>query len=212
MATSKKIKSKATSRYHSWIIVGIGIVFCGFGLWYVTRNTSLSTHDKKDLHEKIQAALKDVPGGSPAYSSIEDTGCDSRNSVGLERYVHCDYVALQWLRGDGDLSDKLKVVDAALMDAGWQRTQEALKYEEVFAGSKHLQLRYSKDGLAMWVIFYKSPELSSYGAQGLIAENKLPQLDENEFFYGSRIDTSYWSCRAGAITIQPCPTPPGLVR
>lgn len=211
MTSKQKLKSLSILKRKSvrvvLIIVGVALIlFLG---WFATRNDTLFTANKDEVGRQVQAVLNVANfQGVNVYNSVQDTGCDSGNSVGLARYVHCDLVGRRYFKGDGDLTASLREADKTLMAAGWQPSS-ADQHDRMLAGDLY-SIGYQKGQDFVRLASYRSngnKDDHDYEIQKLLDSGAIPQLKGNEFLYGVFNVASYWSVRCDSF-FKVCPTPP----
>ncbi len=219
MATKSKEnaeRSTQSRRIRLLIILGL-ILVAGVAVWFLTRNTTLYTPNKEEIRVQVEAALgvASLPD-DVVYSDVQDQGCDSRNSVGVATYIHCDFAAHRYYKGRGNLGDDLKKVDTAFTAAGWRRepytSRTAEEIKQVLNGTLDQLICYypkSSTSPAACLGTYEDPtHWSAAALWQLIRDHKINPLVDDEYLYGVEVQAGYWSCSNNSFFVQPCPSSP----
>jgi hypothetical protein len=171
--------------------------------------SAVTSANKANTKKEVQATLDAVNlPEKPIYSEVVDRECDSGNSVGLEKRIHCDYFGYKVFEGHGNIQDKLKEIDSSLSADGWKR-DFATGADSVTHASDMGVLHEGKTGS---VLYLSDPivsglsvqlEVENYNAGGiytsgireLIAQGKVRPPTPGSMLYGIRANKTYWSCR-----------------
>lgn len=189
--------------------------------------------DKAGIRAELQEGFDKISlPGEQVFSEIVDEGCDSRNAVGLQYFVHCDFAGAKLYKGVGNLERDLRAADAALRQSGWQREvsdihpneefdqaltgtgyQPFLDYKNPESHLGYIRLDYYENaGHQNETVNLVIDHTEMLGIEDLIAHGYLKALAPGEYIYGVDISSvPYWSCRGPSSWLsiyEPCPDSP----
>src|SRR5688500_10089763 len=122
--TRKNSNKPTKDRVQRWrctaLIVGAAIASVVL-LWFLTRNTSIYAPGRDVIKSEVESILSLASTGKQVYSEAVDRGCDSGSSVGLSIRIDCSFIGQRYLVDNANLKEQLHLLDAKLVDAGWQR-------------------------------------------------------------------------------------------
>jgi hypothetical protein len=188
-------------------------------IWPLVRNDSFYFTDKNKAMATLKSTIGNIqlPGAS-IYSNVSDIGCDSRNSVGLESFIHCELVGDSYYKTRGNVKDELAILNKKLKQQGWSASfysndgnfwQEIAVSNGEQSGSRPYKSADKQSNLIFYFdAFGESKSVEDYWVQGLIDSKKITQPTSGESVYGVYITKTYWTCRSDSLFKLPCPPPP----
>lgn len=221
----KKISKKKYKKLHIILIISsvvlAGIVGVVVSNWTkLTVNDSFYSYDQGEVTIRLKEILNNTPtSDTVVYSDISDIGCDSRNSVGLASYVHCETVAQKYYQSNGDITDGLSRILNEFAANGWTVGGYANQGKFIPDANKlskqegNYLIRNDNPVQGEFPQLY----VESIGADGKFETYRLKELIKNSkiadppigtTIYGYFISITYWNCNENSFFEPRCPIPP----
>lgn len=187
------------------VIIGvIVLILCSAAFW-LTRNQSLYTPEKKDIQAKIEKTINAFKAeGELVYSSIEDKACTTGAIGWLGKTTQCVFKGAKYYKNNKNALVDLRMTDKRMRELGFTNIDgDALNVER-----PNIFMYDSKDGLSVRREFFKLDQDSTTTAKDYLATLKDIPLNADEYIYGIFVYAPYWSCSLTSWFEQPCPSPP----
>lgn len=179
--------------------------------------SSIRSTDKPKLQNDVSVLLDKASfeGGAPVYKELTDRGCDDKNAVGLQVYIHCEIVAFKLSKAPSPGKIDLHQVDESLLADGWKHARDPSGMDDLKhvdpSSSEYQDVQYLRGdlGLGIDVVMLKEGDYlrNDTPIRDLITQGSLAQPAPGESIYGVRITATYWTCEGSAF-LNPCTAPP----
>lgn len=161
---------------------------------FLTRNDSLATADKTDIENRLKTINKKVNlPGILVKEGVQDLGCDSSSSVGTADHDYCSYESYKLYKHNGDVQQDIRQIEQIF-------AQEDIKA----LTNSHTDAKLGKVALTTGYLSKTSKDAT---LGGILSSAEISALADNEYIYGFRTTTGYYSCTNASIFKQPCPAP-----
>lgn len=186
------------------VIIGVIILIVCLAAFWLTRNQSLYTPQKNEIHaraEKIMSAFNDE--SELVYSSLKDEGCTKGDVGWLGKTTQCVFKGDKYYKNNKNALADLQKTDKLLRKRGFviaEGVALSIDYSRTF-------MYNSKDGTTVHIAFFKLDERNITAKDYLAIPTEIPLITK-EYIYGIKVYAPYWSCSSASWFQQPCPSPP----
>ena len=222
---------KALSAFKRIVLVLLALIVLGLVLYnlavFVTH--TVYYEGRKQSKREISSLMSNVSQAMPPdFSEITDTGCDSRNSVGLATYVHCDMVGqMFWTSSEKSIKNELGSLNRMLEREGWRATDyansskaqiersKAARVGEQSGSVRYITEEYYNKGsieydnsrsMTLYVDSFDDSKSYAYNhrVKELMKNGKIEDMSKGGYIYGIVNSKIYWSCRSGLFLSFRC--------
>lgn len=195
-----------------WLIIAVAVFILGaltFGAPLVSGRLQIGDR------QKIESELREVLGavnlsGDVVYEELKDNGCNTDHSVGLQKWLECNFSAYKIAVSDDELTIGLATLDSKLREIGFERLtpqgQTAEDFEEKLSGNGSGGLNYyrtSGSELTASISYYRNDkDRNDFQVKQLIQSNKLSEPSNKQFLYGIVLSAGYYRCEP--LLFEPC--------